>query len=57
MEDLLLGQARGLLILAKAAQLRNDTRVYFSYLLRAKTLLDRVTELRGYSYASDKRAA
>lgn len=47
MESLLLGQARGLLILAKAAKERGEVRIYFSYLVRANDLLKLVSTMRG----------
>lgn len=46
MEELLLGQVRGLMILAKAANLRNDQRVYLEYLARANAMLELVEQMR-----------
>lgn len=54
MEEQLLGQARGLMILARAAKIRRDTRVYFSYLVRVNELLKQVAELRS---VCEQRAA
>lgn len=55
MEAMLIGQARGLLILAKAAKERQDTRVYFSYLMRVNALLKLVDANR--SNCGEQRAA
>jgi hypothetical protein len=47
MEQQLLAQVRGLMILAKAANLRKEARVCFSYLVRANELIKRVEAMRG----------
>lgn len=48
MEELLLGQVRGLLILARAASLRKDARANFHYLVRANELLKLVATNRSF---------
>lgn len=55
MEQQLLAQVRGLMILAKAAKLRKETRVYFSYLVRANELIKLVEAMRGQ--CGEQRAA
>lgn len=47
-EEFILGQARGLLILANSAKSRKDTRAYFHYLNRVDKLLKAVEELRSF---------
>lgn len=46
MEDLLLGQARGYLMLAKGHQREGNIRLYFHYLLRSKGILNLVQDMR-----------
>lgn len=53
-EEQMLGQVRGILILAKAAQIRKDTRAYFHYLIRANEILKVVSAMRSFC---EQRAA
>lgn len=46
MEQLLLGQVRGLLILARAHKHEGNVKAYFHYLLRSKEILNLVQALR-----------
>jgi hypothetical protein len=46
MEDILLGQARGLLILANAHKSESNSRLYSYYLNRAMQILNTVQKLR-----------
>lgn len=53
MEEIILGQARGLLILANAAKARGDVKVYLIYLKRINNVLKLVESLRSdYSIAA-----
>lgn len=54
MEEILLGQIRGLMIMARAANARNDVRAYFHYLARANTMLKMIEANRSFC---EQRAA
>lgn len=54
MEEILMGQVRGLMIMARAANARNDVRAYFHYLARANIMLKMIEANRSFC---EQRAA